>query len=136
MLTGQFSGEIVKKDEKIGTQEMIKAMIDLRGPRSLFQSADITFLASLVFGSFGFGATELFRRSFSAIFFSEGSGQVNEIAVLLAAALATVITAAAASPFEVLRVRSMAMLEEKKWTEVLRDFLVSRIEARRANTSY
>lgn len=130
------TGEIVKKEEKIGTQEMIKAMVELRGPRSLFQSADITFLASLVFGSFGFGATELFRRSFSEIFFSEGSGQGNEIAVLLAASLATVITAAAASPFEVLRVRSMAMLEEKKWTEVLREFLVSRIEARRVNTCY
>eukprot|EP00977_Amphora_coffeiformis_P006272 scaffold1351_cov176-Amphora_coffeaeformis.AAC.6 len=117
-----------KKAEKIGTLEMVKYMIALRGPRSLFQSADITLLASLVFGSFGFGATELFRRSFSSYFFSEGSDQYNEITVLMAATLATVLTAAAASPFEVLRVRSMAMLEEKPWTEVLREFMIEKSE--------
>jgi hypothetical protein len=44
---------------------------------------------------------------------------------LLAASLATVITAMAASPFEVLRVRSMGLVESKKWTTVLEDFLVS-----------
>ena len=115
-----------EKAEKIGTLQMVKYMIALRGPKSLFQSADITLLASLVFGSFGFGATELFRRSFSSNFFSEGGDQSNEIIVLMAAALATVLTAAAASPFEVLRVRSMAMLEEKPWTEVLREFMVRR----------
>ena len=125
-LTVSESGtEASEKQEAIGTLQMIKYMSELRGPGSLFQSADITFLASLVFRSFGFGATELFRRSFSSFFFNEGGGdQFNEIAVLLAASLATVITAAAASPFEVLRVRSMAMLETKPWTEVLRDFLV------------
>ena len=113
------------QNEKIGTLQMIKYMAELRGPKSLFQSADITLLASLVFGSFGFGATELFRRSFSSFFFSEGGGEGNEIAVLMAASLATVVTAAAASPFEVLRVRSMALLEEKPWTDVLKQFLVS-----------
>lgn len=114
-----------KEDEKIGTLQMVQSMIELRGTQSIFQSADITFLASLVFGSFGFGATELFRRSFSLYFINEGGGdQMNEIAVLLAASLATVITAAAASPFEVLRVRSMGLLEEKKWTCVLQDYLV------------
>lgn len=118
------SDKVDKVSEKIGTVEMIQSMIALRGPKSLFQSADITFLASLVFGSFGFGATELFRRSFSSFFFNEGADQVNEITVLMAAALATVITAAAASPFEVLRVRSMALLDEKPWTEVLKEFLV------------
>lgn len=118
--------ELAAEIETIGTLQLIQSMIALRGPLSLFQSADITFLASLVFGSFGFGATELFRRFFSAVFFGgNGAEQVNEIAVLLAAGLATVITAAAASPFEVLRVRSMGMLEEKPWTNVFNDFMVS-----------
>lgn len=122
--------ELESSSETVGTQQMLKYMIALRGPKSLFQSADITFLASLVFGSFGFGATELFRRSISSFFFSESGDQVNEVAVLLAAALATVLTAAAASPFEVLRVRSMALLDEKPWTEVLREFLVRILRVR------
>lgn len=108
---------------KIGTIDMVQSLVELRGPLSLFQSADITFLASLVFGSFGFGATELFRRSFTSTF-SDGGESGSEIILLVAAALATVVTAAAASPFEVLRVRSMGMLESKKWTSVLEDFLV------------
>jgi hypothetical protein len=106
--------------------DMIKAIVELRGPFALFQSADITFLASLMFGSFGFGATELFRRSFTAVFFNEDSGDgLAEIVLLAAAALATVVTAAAASPFEVLRVRSMGLVEAKPWKDVLEDFLVS-----------
>ena len=36
--------------EAAGTVDIIKSLIELRGPASLFQSADITFLASLVFG--------------------------------------------------------------------------------------
>lgn len=113
---------------KIGTVDLIRGIVDLRGPLALFQSADITFLASLVFGSFGFGATELFRRSFTGIFFSRtgsGSGTGAEVVLLLAASLATVLTALAASPFEVLRVRSMGLVESKKWTAVLEEFLVS-----------
>jgi hypothetical protein len=141
---------------KIGTVDMIKSLIELRGPKSLFQSADITFLASrkslnqtnsltdaslpkliftniptfallpnlaVVFGSLGFGATELFRRSFTASFSNDGTG--SESILLVAAALATVVTAAAASPFEVLRVRSMGLLEAQSWISVLEDFLVS-----------
>lgn len=114
-----------KTDTKVGTTDLIWSMVELRGPLSLFQSADITFLASLMFGSFGFGATELFRRSFTAAFFGTGEAQGgSEVVLLLAAALATVVTAAAASPFEVLRVRSMGLLESKKWTQVLKEFLV------------
>jgi Mitochondrial carrier protein len=109
-------------DVKIGTIDMIKCLVALRGPLALFQSSDITFLASLVFGSFGFGATELFRRSFTEFFFAGGGG--SEIVLLLAAALATVITSAAASPFEVLRVRSMGQLESTSWLVTLQDFLV------------
>ena len=80
-----------------------------------------------MFGSFGFGATELFRRSFTAAFFSDvdGSDKGSELILLLAAALATVVTAAAASPFELLRVRSMGLIEPEKWTTVLKNFLVS-----------
>jgi hypothetical protein len=111
---------------KLGTIDMITSLVELRGPKSLFQSADITFLASIMFGSFGFGATELFRRNFSAWFASDtGGGPGSETILLFAAALGTVVTAAAASPFEVLRVRSMGLLEPKKWTAVLEDFLVS-----------
>ena len=114
------------KPASVGTADMLRAVVELRGPLALFQSADITFLASLVFGSFGFGATELFRRSFSAAFLNpQGASDVgSELVLLLAAGVATVLTAAAASPFEVLRVRSMGLLEPQKWTDVLQDFLV------------
>jgi hypothetical protein len=111
---------------KIGTIDMVTSLIELRGFKSLFQSADITFLASIMFGSFGFGATELFRRSFTAWFSNDSDGAGSQTVLLLfAAALATVVTAAAASPFEVLRVRSMGQLEPQGWTAVLEDFLVS-----------
>jgi hypothetical protein len=120
-----------KEKVKLGTNDLIRGIIELRGPWALFQSADITFLASLMFGTFGFGATELFRRSFTQVFFEDGeaaSGSAgSEVVLLLAAAVATVVTAATASPFELLRVRSMAYLEGKPWTLVLRDFLVSSI---------
>lgn len=110
---------------KVGTMEMIRNIVELRGPLALFQSADITFLASLVFGSFGFGATELFRRSFTTTFVSDNSNSSDsELVLLLAASLATVLTALAASPFEVLRVRSMGLVTPKPWTEVLKIFLV------------
>lgn len=112
------------KPTSVGTIDLVQSTVELRGTLSLFQSADITFLASLVFGSFGFGATELFRRSFTeALNAGGGEGKAGFI-LLLAAAVATVVTAAAASPFEVLRVRSMGLVESKKWTSVLEDFLV------------
>lgn len=78
--------------QNIGITDYIISLAELRGPLALFQSADITFLASLVFGSFGFGATELFRRSFTEIFFSDagGGGGGAEVILLLAAAVATV----------------------------------------------
>jgi hypothetical protein len=126
-LDKHHESEIEKTSEtkvKIGTIDMIKSLIELRGPQSLFQSADITFLASIMFGSFGFGATELFRRSFTAWFSNDSSGTGSQTILLFAAALGTVVTAAAASPFEVLRVRSMGLLEPKGWTAVLEDFLV------------
>jgi len=65
--------------------------------------------ASVVFGSFGFGATELFRRSFSEIFFGDGAsgGSGGEIVLLLAAGVVCVLASLAAAPFEILRVRSM-----------------------------
>ncbi len=111
---------------KVGTMDLIRSTIELRGWTSLFQSADITFLASLVFGSFGFGATELFRRSLAIAFLRNGSSDTaSEIALLIAAAGATTVTAAAAAPFEVLRVRSMGYVTPKVWTDVLKDFLVS-----------
>jgi hypothetical protein len=109
---------------KIGSLDLIQNLASLRGPFALFQSADITFLASLMFGSFGFGATELFRRSFSISFFSIDGGDSNsEVILLLAATAATIITSAAAAPFELLRVRSMGLVESKPWTQVLGDFI-------------
>ena len=79
-------------EPKIGIVDCIFSLAELRGPLALFQSADITFLASLVFGSFGFGATELFRRSFTDFFFSDAGGRESgsEVILLLAAAVATV----------------------------------------------
>eukprot|EP00536_Pseudo-nitzschia_multiseries_P004605 jgi/Psemu1/188390/e_gw1.77.118.1 len=112
---------------KISPQDLISKLIELRGFPSIFQSADITLLASLVFGSLGFGATELFRRSFTEYFFiggdDGGSGGGNEIVLLLAATVATIITCAAAAPFELLRVRSMGLVESQEWVGVMKDFL-------------
>lgn len=39
------------------------------------------------------------------------------------------VTSAAASPFEVLRVKSMILLEPVGWTEVLQKFIVSDLKA-------
>jgi len=123
-VVAETSEESATKKEKLGTPDLIRSLVELRGVQALFQSADITFLASIMFGSFGFGATELFRRSFTAIFFSNGDADSgSELVLLLAASVATVVTAAAAAPFELLRVRSMGLLESTGWTEVLRDFL-------------
>jgi hypothetical protein len=115
---------------KISSNELIGSLIELRGPAALFQSADITLLASLVFGSLGFGATELFRRSFSEIFFVGGDGGVgfrSQLVLLLAASLATIITCAVAAPFELLRVRSMGLVESQKWIDVMKDFLKEKL---------
>lgn len=89
-------------------------MISLDGPSSILQSADITFLASLVFGGFGFGATELFRRILIAMNEGDPGGGTNYGVLLTAAAAATVVTSALAAPFEFLRVRSMS-LSSRVW---------------------
>ena len=118
------SRPVERSKEKVGTIQLLKASIALRGVGSLFQSADITFLASLAFGSFGFGATELFRRSIVGVFSRPGASlEGNEVALLLAASLATVVTAAVASPLELLRVRSMGLVEPEEWTTVLNEFV-------------
>ena len=115
-----------EKDVSIGTMDVAKAMVATRGPLWLFQSADITFLASVIFGSFGFGATELFRRFFTSIFFADAStgGGAEELTVLLAAGLACILTSLAAAPFEILRVCSMGYVEPKEVGEVFSDFVV------------
>jgi len=125
-------------NEEVGTLDLIKSLISLRGFGSLFQSADITFLASLVFGSFGFGATELFRRFFTKEFFdAESSGQTGEELILIAAAaLATIVTAAAAAPFEVLRVKSMGLVTAKGWREVLDLFIEEKKKLANSTTPF
>lgn len=117
----------VGKSTNVGTVDVMKALSRLRGASSLFQSADITFLASVVFGSFGFGATELFRRSFTDVFFSDGTGSKGgeEITLLIAAAFACILTSAVAAPFELMRVRSMAYINAQSLNVVFSDFLVS-----------
>jgi hypothetical protein len=110
----------------LGTTQVIQSLIEVRGPLSLFQSADVTFLASIVFGLFGFGATELFRRAFSAVFFDEAAAAANspnEFVLLAAAGVATLLTCAAASPFELLRVRSMAQIENQGVKDVFNSFV-------------
>ena len=122
--------QLEEKAVKISSNELIGSLIELRGPAALFQSADVTLLASLVFGSLGFGATELFRRSFSEIFFvgGDGGGGFNsQLVLLLAASLATIITCAVAAPFELLRVRSMGLVESQKWIDVMKDFLKEKL---------
>ena len=118
---------VTQDDIRIGSLDLIVSLVKLRGPASIFQSADITLLASLVFGSLGFGATEFYRRSFTMAFFSPDSGAPNqfktELVLLLAATVATILTSAAAAPFELLRVRSMGLVEPKEWTQVMKDFL-------------
>jgi len=125
-----------KGGDKIGTSDLITSLVKLRGPLSLFQSADITFLASLVFGSFGFGATELFRRFFTNAIYEEtpGGGTGEELVLLGAAALACVLTSFAATPFEMIRVQSMAKVEAQGWTEVLADFLAEKRSTRSKST--
>ena len=121
--------DVMEEEVKPGTLDIIKALISMRGPQSLFQSADVTFLASVVFGTLGFGATELFRRSFTMIYFPENTGGMRstgeELIVLVAAALACILTSLVAAPFEILRVRSMGYVEAKPVSQVLSDFLVS-----------
>ena len=126
----QTENKSADSKSKAGTLDVIKAMITLRGPFSVFQSADITFLASIVFGSLGFGATELFRRSFTMVFFGENGGSAKgtgeELVLLAAAAVACIITSLAAAPFEILRVRSMGYVEPKPVSDVLSDFLIEK----------
>ncbi|KAL7554183.1 hypothetical protein ACHAWF_017585 [Thalassiosira exigua] len=107
----------------VGTSQMIQSLVELRGPRSLFQSADITLITSIVFGLFGFGATELFRRSFSAVFLDESAAGPNEFLLLAAAGFATLLTCAAGAPFEILRVRSMSQLEDEGVKDVFYSFV-------------
>ena len=121
---GKFMPENDVKS-KLGTFTVGKSLVELRGPISLFQSADITFLVSLVFGGLGFGATELFRRAFTSFFFENGPSAIeSQLILLFAAALATIITSLAATPFELIRVRSMSLTVSKSWKEVLSDLLV------------
>jgi mRNA-degrading endonuclease HigB of HigAB toxin-antitoxin module len=121
-----------EKDEAIGTLDALRTMIDVRGIKSLFQSADATFLASIVFGSVGFGATELFRRSFTMIVFETTgpSVPIETFTILYAAALACILTSFLASPFEILRVRSMGYVAPQKVGYVLSDFLEEKREQR------
>ena len=46
--------------------------------------------------------------------------------MLAAASVACVVTSAAAAPFEVLRVKSMGLVESSGWKEVLRQFIVEK----------
>ncbi len=136
------STDSVGKDEfdpvveaKLGSQDLISSLIEMRGFQAIFQSADITLLASIMFGSLGFGATELFRRSFTEVFFMEGNdgGLGGQLVLLAAAAVATVITCAAAAPFELMRVRSMGLVEPQKWTTVTKDYIKEKMESDETN---
>jgi len=127
-----------KLDSSAISTPTLQSLIKLRGASSLFQSADITFLASLIFGSLGFGATELFRRYFSAVFLDGGSnsggGGAGTATLLLAAGLATVLTSFVASPFELMRVRSMAYVEGQPVKVVFSDFLKEKRKERNTKT--
>lgn len=123
--------------KSLGTSECIQTLVKSRGINALFQSADITFLASLIFGSLGFGATELFRRSFTIVFFDETNAATGELTLILltAASLACVVTSFVATPFEVLRVKSMARLDSVKFPKVLGDLMDSKRPGEQSNFS-
>ncbi|GMI29888.1 hypothetical protein TeGR_g15068 [Tetraparma gracilis] len=91
----------------VTTNEMLRKLVADGGVGALFQSSDITFLSSIIFGSFGFGTTEIFRRSFAILFNDVSSNGYS--ALLWAAAAATAVTSLVAAPFEYLRVRSMSL---------------------------
>lgn len=60
----ESKGEVASTTKPaISTNQVIQSLAEVRGPFSLFQSADITFLTSIVFGMFGFGAVSLFFRN-------------------------------------------------------------------------
>lgn len=127
-----------KGKPSLGTTQVIQSLVEVRGPLSLFQSADVTFLASIVFGLFGFGATELFRRSFSAVFFDEtaaAANSPNEFVLLVAAGVATLLTCAAASPFELLRVRSMAQIENQGVKDIFKSVVEQNRQRRGIKTT-
>mmetsp|Transcript_19585 Transcript_19585/g.40292 ORF Transcript_19585/g.40292 Transcript_19585/m.40292 type:complete len:518 (-) Transcript_19585:1565-3118(-) len=120
---------------QLSAQDLLSSLIEMRGFPAIFQSADITLLASIMFGSLGFGATELFRRSFTEVFFMEGNdgGFGGQLVLLAAAAVATVITCAAAAPFELMRVRSMGLVEAQKWTTVTKDYIGEKMDKDETN---
>ncbi len=120
---------------QLSAQDLLSSLIEMRGFPAIFQSADITLLASIMFGSLGFGATELFRRSFTEVFFMEGNdgGFGGQLVLLAAAAVATVITCAAAAPFELMRVRSMGLVEAQKWTTVTKDYIGEKMDKDKTN---
>lgn len=117
---------VENRKDSISSVDYANALISLRGFGALFQAADATFLASVIFGSLGFGATELFRRSFTMVFFDEatntGSGELTFI-LLTAASLGCILTSFVATPFEVLRVKSMGRNDSVSVQRVLGDFM-------------
>eukprot|EP00977_Amphora_coffeiformis_P019850 scaffold7518_cov150-Amphora_coffeaeformis.AAC.2 len=127
--TLQSFREVEPPAKSVGTIDMIGGLWKLRGPSALFQGIDITFMASIVFGSFGYGATEFFRRLFAEFVETDSSntdsGLQLEAALLAASAVACIVMCAAATPFEVLRIRSMASVQPKGWKQVLLEFTVS-----------
>lgn len=116
-----------KRKYSVGTRDVIQSIIEVRGVKSLFQSADITLLTSIVFGLFGFGATELFRRSFSAVFFDENapgaSDSPNEFVLLAAAAFATLLTCAAGAVSIFMFVSSMSRFSGQVYINIVTSLL-------------
>lgn len=60
----------------------------------------------------------------------------STLVLLAAAAVACVITSAAATPFEVLRVRSMGLVEAKPWKDVFFDYVVSSLHGSSCHTIF
>lgn len=120
--------DVEQEKGSVGTLKYLQTLAEMRGLRSLFQSADITFLASLIFGSLGFGTTELFRRTFTSTFYDESTAAngTQTLIFLAAATVACVLTCLVATPFEVLRVKSMARVDDASISRVLGDYMDGR----------
>ena len=100
----------------VSTVSVGKGIFKLRGPAALFQSADVTFLASVIYGTIGFGATELFRRSFALAFHPDSISTDNGdyFTILLAAAAACIVTSGVVAPLENLRIKAMSVNDRRK----------------------
>lgn len=88
--------------------------------KSFYKGVELTALTGFLLGLMGFGLNEVFRRLLTD-FVGKGSAEVFEIPIILvASAMATVLTALATCPLEAVRIRVMATRQEVKFGGFMR----------------